>query len=193
MSLDEVDSKILQILMNNSRESISRIAKRLGLSRPTVRKRIKRLVDSGIIKGFSVLVDENLIKGVNVLCTFRTQDSEGLVKELKSMDEVTDIYLTTGERNVVCIARVPDLKTLEDLVKKLSDFNVSFEASIVLHMERKPAPPMLIQAIRMSCDYCGREIVGKPLTYTLRNRKYYLCCPTCFREFSRKMRLAQSR
>ena len=41
--LDEIDSKILRILMQDSRASISQIAKALGLSRPTVRRRIRSL------------------------------------------------------------------------------------------------------------------------------------------------------
>ena len=35
------------------------------------------------------------------------------------------------------------------------------------------------------CDYCGKEIVGEPIVYKYRNRVYFFCCPTCFREFKK--------
>ena len=188
MSLDEVDSKILRILLEDARAPISKIAEELGLSRPTVRKRLRRLVESGIIKGFSVVIDENLLKGFQVLGLFKASNAEKLVNELKKIDEVSEIYLTTGERNVVCIARIADLRTLEDLLNKFSKFDVPFEVSIILRAERKQYQTALLHIIKLTCDYCGKEITGKPLVYTLHNRRYYLCCPTCLRELSRKMR-----
>jgi len=188
LGLDEVDSKILRILLEDARASISKIAEELGVSRPTVRKRMRKLVELGIIKRFTVIIDENLLKGFQVLASFKASNAEKLVRELKKMDEILEIYLTTGERNVVCIARIADLKTLEDLLNKFSKFDVSFEVSIILRTEKKPVQTALLHMIKLSCDYCGKEITGKPLVYTLHNRKYYLCCPTCLREFNRKMR-----
>jgi len=188
LTLDEIDSKILRILLEDARAPISKIAEELGLSRPTVRKRLRRLIESGIIKGFSVVIDENLLKGFQVLGLFKASNAEKLVKELKEIDEVTEIYLTTGEPNVVCIARIADLRTLENLLNKFSKFDVPFEVSIILRAEKKPYQTALLHMVKLSCDYCGKEIIGKPLVYTLHNKRYYLCCPTCLRELSRKMR-----
>jgi len=56
--LDEADFKILEALSRNPRAGVSQIARETGLSRPTVRARLKRLLQSGIIKGFRVELDE---------------------------------------------------------------------------------------------------------------------------------------
>ena len=83
MTLDEIDSKILRILLEDARAPISKIAEELGLSRPTVRKRLRRLIESGIIKGFSVVIDENLLKGFQVLGLFKASNAEKLVSLLE--------------------------------------------------------------------------------------------------------------
>jgi len=187
LNLDEVDIRILRALMKNSRASISNIARELGLSRPTVRKRIRRLVELGVIKGFTVMINENLLKGFQLMCYFKAANIADVLKELRGLDEITDIYLTTGERNVVCIARVIDLKSLEGLLEKFSNLGVPFEVSMILSVEKK-LPPIFTSMVKLTCDYCGKEITGKPITYTIHNREFYLCCPTCYREFRRNVK-----
>lgn len=186
--LDEIDIRILNILARDSRTSVSEIARELGLSRPTVRRRIRRLVDSGIIKSFTIEVNENALRGFQILCSFKADDVEDIVRRLRNLKEVTDIYVTTGERNITCVARVADLKTLESLLEEFKGYGVPFELSIVLSLERRRPLPLIPRFAKLACDYCGKEITGEPLLYTFRGRKYYLCCPTCYREFSKKMR-----
>ncbi len=53
--IDDRDKKILAILAKNSRETLVKIAQEVGMSVDGVRMRIKRLVDSGVITGFTVL------------------------------------------------------------------------------------------------------------------------------------------
>ncbi len=57
MILDDKDRMIIRLLEENSRYSIREIAGKVGLSHMAVYKRIRKLVDSGVIKKFSVVVD----------------------------------------------------------------------------------------------------------------------------------------
>ena len=52
--MDEMDYRILELLRENSREKNMEIARRLNVSEGTIRKRILNMVDSGIIKKFTV-------------------------------------------------------------------------------------------------------------------------------------------
>ena len=65
MAIDKVDKLILNELVINARESASNIAETIGMSVPAVTERIKKLHDSGIIKGYSVSIDDRMI-GVDV-------------------------------------------------------------------------------------------------------------------------------
>jgi len=80
IGLDHIDIEILKLLLNDSRISISEIAGRVGISRPTVRRRVRKLVNTGIIKRFTVDVDENMLKGVRFLFRFKVDDPDKLVK-----------------------------------------------------------------------------------------------------------------
>ena len=65
MAIDKKDKLILNELIINARESASNIAEAIGMSVPAVTERIKKLQDSGIIKGYSVSIDDRMI-GVDV-------------------------------------------------------------------------------------------------------------------------------
>ncbi|MCS7365887.1 MAG: TRASH domain-containing protein [archaeon GB-1867-035] len=188
MKLDEIDNAILRVLLSNARASISDIAREVGISRPTARKRIQRLLSSGLIKGFSAIIDESLLKGFQVVCWIKASDAEKIASELEKINEVTRVYVTSGERNIICIARIPDMMSLESLINKLSSYNLPFELSIVLKSISKPIFPEFLSILKLKCDYCGKEIVSKALTYTIHNRRFYFCCPTCLREFSKRLK-----
>jgi DNA-binding Lrp family transcriptional regulator len=59
--IDKQDLKILQILANNSRASTYEISKKVKLSADTIGLRIKKLVNSGIIKKFTLLINLSLL------------------------------------------------------------------------------------------------------------------------------------
>jgi Lrp/AsnC family leucine-responsive transcriptional regulator len=59
IKLDAYDKKILEILINNSREQISTIAKKVRLKRENVNYKINRLVKEGLIKEFNAIIDES--------------------------------------------------------------------------------------------------------------------------------------
>ena len=65
--LDDINMQILMILNTNGRITATELANRLHVSRPAVQRRIKRMEDLGIIKGFTVMIDWGLIE----------QDEEG--------------------------------------------------------------------------------------------------------------------
>ena len=61
MEYDELDKKILELLSGNSRLSVRKISKMINSSPPTVSRRIRRLEEGGIIKGYvSIIEDEEL-------------------------------------------------------------------------------------------------------------------------------------
>lgn len=59
--LDELDKDILRRLSEDGRLSYTDLADWVDLSRISVRKRIERMEDAGVIKGFTVVVDWDLV------------------------------------------------------------------------------------------------------------------------------------
>lgn len=188
-NLNKLDYEILKILQSNARASISEISRKLGLSRATVRQRIRKLHSAGIIKGFTVDLDEALVgQGLKVLVVFKASNIKRLLDELAKTEEVTKIYITSGEKNVFCEAVVPSVKALSNLMDKFLALGFPNEANIVLKTVRSRGG-LLKLGFKLRCDYCGKEIADTPYTYTLHNREFNLCCPTCLREFRKSRHL----
>ena len=57
MSLDDIDRSLLDALTEDARASYAALGDRVGLSAPAVKRRVDRLVDRGIISGFTIVVD----------------------------------------------------------------------------------------------------------------------------------------
>ena len=50
--MDDTNKDILRILKDNGRMSFTEIGKKLGISRVAVQKRVKKMEDEGIIRGY---------------------------------------------------------------------------------------------------------------------------------------------
>ena len=61
INLDQVGRDILEILQKDGRSSASFIANEIGMSVPAVSDRIKKLQDSGVIKGFTTLLNHRKV------------------------------------------------------------------------------------------------------------------------------------
>ncbi|WP_049981425.1 Lrp/AsnC family transcriptional regulator [Halolamina rubra] len=103
--LDDVDRHILYYLQQDARRtSSSEIAEKLGLSASTVRTRINKLEDSGIIRGYHLDIDYDLAGYplyTKIICTAPVADRDELAQAAQQIEGVTAVReIMTGERNV---------------------------------------------------------------------------------------------
>ena len=100
MQIDKKDLLILNRLILNARESASSIAESVGMSIPAVTERIKKLQDSGVIKGFNIEIDrKKLMMDVSAFITVISESSayfEDVVNEANKNPYVRKCYTTTG-------------------------------------------------------------------------------------------------
>ncbi|MCA1782195.1 MAG: Lrp/AsnC family transcriptional regulator [Intrasporangiaceae bacterium] len=57
LRLDDIDHRIIAFLARDGRSSFRTIGESVGLSAPAVKRRVDRLVDAGVIEGFTAVVD----------------------------------------------------------------------------------------------------------------------------------------
>jgi Lrp/AsnC family transcriptional regulator for asnA, asnC and gidA len=101
--LDAVDRQIIRVLQEDGRTSNVDIARRVGVSEATVRKRLDRLVDAGVIR---VVATPNPAKVGYATVTFITLDVDlahldRIADELIQLPQVRSVYYTTGESNLL--------------------------------------------------------------------------------------------
>ena len=97
--LDELDQKIVQLLIKNARLSYSDIGKEVGISRVAVKARIQALEKKGVIEEYTTIINPQKINGA-VSCYFEIETKPDSFKEvtdiLNKSSIVTQIYRVTG-------------------------------------------------------------------------------------------------
>jgi DNA-binding Lrp family transcriptional regulator len=117
MQLDDVDVRILGILITDSRLSSRQIAKKCGISIGTVLSHVKRMEAEGVIKGYTVLLDQEKL-GYELTVMTEITVSKGRLLEIENeiarLPNVCCVYDLTGLSDAAIIAK---FKTREDLSK----------------------------------------------------------------------------
>lgn len=118
-ALDSIDRDILRMLQVDGRASIRSVAERVHVSRANAYARINRLIDDGVIRGFSARVDhERAGQGASAYITLKiVQNSWRTVREqLQALPGAAHIALVSGDFDVLLLVHTPDNRTLRELV-----------------------------------------------------------------------------
>ncbi|AUG78631.1 AsnC family transcriptional regulator [Kitasatospora sp. MMS16-BH015] len=117
--LDRVDRAILRLLQQDGRASIRSVAERVHVSRANAYARISRMVEDGVIRGFTARVDhERAGQGATAYLTLKiVQNSWRTVREqLLALPGVAHIALVGGEFDVLLLVHAADNQALRELV-----------------------------------------------------------------------------
>ena len=120
VNLDEIDHQILDILIDNTRIPFTDISKRLLISAGTVHVRVKKMEESGIIKGSSlnleyVKLGYSFIAYVGIFLE-KTNTTSEVLESLKKIPFITVAHITTGKFNIFCKVRARDTHHAKDII-----------------------------------------------------------------------------
>jgi DNA-binding Lrp family transcriptional regulator len=119
-SLDEKDMQILEMLQNDARVPLGKIANKLGVPKSTVHYRIKKLEVEKIIKGYYAKVDATRLGKDYTTITFvrakRGETVDDVGNMLTQIPGVCAVYFILGDNDFVVLASSDDK---EDFMKKL--------------------------------------------------------------------------
>jgi DNA-binding Lrp family transcriptional regulator len=118
-ALDEVDERLVHHLVRDGRVSISALAERAGVSRATAYSRFDRLVDQGVVTGFSAAVDPvkvGLPVTALILVNIDQHSWQTLRREWQTLPGLEYLAFTSGGFDVVMVVRVADVVALRDVV-----------------------------------------------------------------------------
>jgi Lrp/AsnC family transcriptional regulator for asnA, asnC and gidA len=136
---DRVDCLLIRLLQKDGRMPNNAIAQELGMSEFTVRRRLKRLLDSGIIKIVAVANPMDLgfeIAG-NLKIRIDLKKADEVLEKLKKLEALIWVALTTGGTDIDVDFVVRSLKEFQELVfKKISKIDgvLSTEASLMVDL-----------------------------------------------------------
>ena len=126
--IDKLDKQILSILMKNSKKPYTDIAKQLYVSGGTIHVRMKKLEESGIVKGYNLTVDYSKL-GYDI-CAFlgiyldKSSLYDDVAVELENIPEIVAAHYTTGLYNIFAqiVCRDTDhlREVLHDKIQKIA-------------------------------------------------------------------------
>ncbi|WP_156857123.1 Lrp/AsnC family transcriptional regulator [Oceanobacillus sp. AG] len=120
--MDELDIKLITLLQEDGRISISKLSERMALSRPSVAERVKRLEEKGMIEGYTALISPEAI-GRKLLVIIELSDIleplNKIEEKLASEPAVIECHRATGHVHYYIKAALYDIGELTRLVESL--------------------------------------------------------------------------
>jgi DNA-binding Lrp family transcriptional regulator len=144
--LDETDERILAELAEHARATFAEIGQRVNLSAPAVKRRVDRMLDNGVIRGFTTVVDRNALGWtteayVQVYCHGTIAPDE-LRTAWVDIPEVVSAATVTGTSDAMLHVLARDMRHLEEALERIrSSADIERSESIVVLsniIERRP-------------------------------------------------------
>jgi len=121
--VDAMDQQILALLGQNARRTFGDIGRVVGLSAPAVKRRIDRLEESGVIRGYTTLVDHSYLgQSIEAFAELRFAGSTRVddIEDIAlDVPEVHAIFTVAGDPDALAWIRVSDVQNLKRVIDRL--------------------------------------------------------------------------
>jgi DNA-binding Lrp family transcriptional regulator len=118
--MDETDRQILRILKDDGRAGYIDIGKQVGLSEGAVRKRIKTLTDTGVIRKFTVRVGvAEGAEAITLLATNPSCPTQEVSDKIRKIPNVETLYEVTGEYDIVAVISGLSVAEVNECIERI--------------------------------------------------------------------------
>ncbi len=194
IQLDKTDIRIINALMEDGRRSYRELARQTSVSPPTIESRVEKLLKVGLIRKIVPIIDTDKLDSVNsALISINVDLSKmaKVVEQLAEMEEVTGVFATTGEGNLLLRVFVSDPKGLHEFITRRLGTETSFQilSSQILTKTLKDEQLIRIAPgsnLRLECEFCGGAVRGDPFTLKVGKIDRFFCCTVCLNSYSEK-------
>lgn len=121
--IDNLDKRIIEILKKDSRCPFVDIAEQLNVSEGTVRSRVHRMTDEGIIRGFTIKTSSKNVKALVEIVIDVNTDGDDIATELSKCDGITEVYEVTGDLDMIAIVDVDSSQKLNDIIERVRRYD----------------------------------------------------------------------
>jgi DNA-binding Lrp family transcriptional regulator len=146
--MDAIDQQIVARLVADARSSYAEIGGVVGLSAPAVKRRVDRLLETGVLRGFTAVVDPGALGWgteafVEVHCRGNVTPTR-LRAGLQPLPEVVAAYTVSGAADAIVHLRAGGIAHLETVLERLRavEFVDRTVSTLVLStlLDRPPTP-----------------------------------------------------
>ncbi len=118
----ERDLALLRLLQENSREPVSVLARKLGVSRTAVQERINRLVRDGVIEGFTLRIGSEWSEGritAIVSLVVDPKHTAEVIQALEKMPAIASLWTVSGRSDLVAMARAGSTAEIDQVLDEV--------------------------------------------------------------------------
>ena len=191
MKLDKVDVEILKILQHDGRASFRDIAKKVGLTTPTVSSKVGMYEQMGILTGFGARLSAEALGEITVLLSAKCKPSDApvLAGKLRDLEEVREVYLVGGSW-IKAKVTLMDTTHLNQFISGLTGIEeiLDYEYTTILETVKEEPRTVLSEGVNavLTCFYCKKPMHDVPVKLKIDGRDHFLCCETCAKEYKKK-------
>lgn len=135
--LDDLDRRLISALRGDGRAPISKLALLLHVSRATVESRLNRLLESGVVQGFTLRVREDLgldsIRAI-MLIEVTGKSTTAVIKALRGIPELQSLHTTNGAWDLIGEIRTSSLQDFDRVLREVRSIDgvLNSETSLML-------------------------------------------------------------
>ncbi len=119
--MDSIDRRILGELQRDGRVAIAELAERVGLSTTPCWRRVRRLEESGVIRGYTALLSPRALGLAIDMFVYVTMDhhqAEAFEAAVAAQDEIVECYAMTGAQDYLLHVVVADIDAYDRFVRE---------------------------------------------------------------------------
>lgn len=139
--MDELDNKIIRLLMRNARTPVKEIAQQVNLTSPAVSSRIHRLEQEGVIGGYTVLLHQpGEAARVQALISIQTTGAarEDFLRMIPGEPQILQCYRVTGSYNFIVKVSCASIDELEHLLTRMQKLgNTNTQIILATPLDRR--------------------------------------------------------
>ncbi len=119
-NLNSIDEKIIRLLKSDSRKSFVEIANSIGMSESAVRRRVKNLQDTGVIRKFTIdMGPSNKTSAITLISVSSVADTSNVSEQLLKLKGVEIVYEITGQYDIATIIVAPTILEINSYIDEI--------------------------------------------------------------------------
>lgn len=120
-AMDSFDRRLLMLLQANNQQTYDQLGDQVGLSPTAVRRRARRLRETGVIRADVSLVPPSKV-GITIIVSIRFEKESSATyatfkRRVCAMPQVSQRYTVAGEVDFILVCHFPDLTAYDDWVE----------------------------------------------------------------------------
>lgn len=142
--LDDLDRRIVEILVDDARISLKELASRVNLSSPSTSERLRRLEERGVIRAFTVDIDPAAL-GYTLQAIVRIKPLPGRLHQVQKLveeiPEFTECDKVTGDDCFIGRLHIRSISDLDRILDKITDKAETSSAIVKAQPVKRRLPP----------------------------------------------------